>query len=114
MGPRPRGRGIPRKGGRGLYLESLQWGRDRAVAELQMALALTAPVGPLQWGRDRAVAELLSLGAALHLRDDASMGPRPRGRGIGTGPVGHRDFQVLQWGRDRAVAELAEVQMVLR
>ena len=59
MGPRPRGRGIAGyQVGTVILCGVLQWGRDRAVAELYDAGAVTGPDGQLQWGRDRAVAEL--------------------------------------------------------
>ena len=58
MGPRPRGRGI------------LRWQRARVAPCV------------LQWGRDRAVAELIDLIVVNVLFCHASMGPRPRGRGI--------------------------------
>jgi len=84
MGPRPRGRGITRRAWRCarcvscfngaatarsrncgtlvagiLESDKLQWGRDRAVAELALANTVNAYADPLQWGRDRAVAELV-------------------------------------------------------
>ena len=84
----------------------LQWGRDRAVAELQMAQQAQAAQQALQWGRDRAVAELpvsIMLEGSLLV---ASMGPRPRGRGINYSLWWCNYISTLQWGRDRAVAEL--------
>ena len=131
MGPRPRGRGISVvEREHRLMLKGLQWGRDRAVAELTAARSFPAPCwcfngaatarsrnslpsrersatrrgfngaatarsrnyyvrllpdGPvemLQWGRDRAVAELPSTLVPITRLVAASMGPRPRGRGI--------------------------------
>jgi len=83
MGPRPRGRGIlpmlrsnrlDNSGFNGAatarsrnfgefgeccgYVYLLQWGRDRAVAELSHYAAVLELHSALQWGRDRAVAEL--------------------------------------------------------
>ena len=59
MGPRPRGRGIVALLRQSLNAVSLQWGRDRAVAELKLELSDQSAHYTLQWGRDRAVAELL-------------------------------------------------------
>ena len=84
MGPRPRGRGIAHAG------------HSRTA-------------GGLQWGRDRAVAELWQMRSfGVQCASHASMGPRPRGRGIDVGsPERNRLSGLsLQWGRDRAVAEL--------
>jgi len=58
MGPRPRGRGIGSTAGPFTFGIVLQWGRDRAVAELLIALGGFLDSVALQWGRDRAVAEL--------------------------------------------------------
>jgi len=82
MGPRPRGRGISGNIASTTVTYALQWGRDRAVAELlRQRLAAPLPLG-LQWGRDRAVAEFVSEQGEVRLDPIASMGPRPRGRGI--------------------------------
>ena len=67
----------------------LQWGRDRAVAELFRPGSESRCLYSLQWGRDRAVAEL------------------PEGDRWDTTVYG------LQWGRDRAVAELFDPSPVL-
>ena len=62
MGPRPRGRGITSIGcDASSGIESLQWGRDRAVAELHNERAYYYRMSELQWGRDRAVAELCAM-----------------------------------------------------
>jgi hypothetical protein len=90
MGPRPRGRGITitalRRPAARRSSPRLQWGRDRAVAELWLDVEYGhIPVASLrlQWGRDRAVAELCGRRAPAALVPcAASMGPRPRGRGI--------------------------------
>ena len=132
MGPRPRGRGngsLP-----GLRLKSNQASmgprpRGRGNAAVTGRL-IPISVG-LQWGRDRAVAEMTRTEARQAADFIASMGPRPRGRGnlrlsLGSKnpPTGfngaatarsrkcaewHSAFVVtgrLQWGRDRAVAEI--------
>src|SRR5579884_2274709 len=83
MGPRPIGRGNPRKEEyqcRNAY--GLQWGRDRSVAEIH-----PSPED-----------ELCSL--------FASMGPRPIGRGNSNSRVRQKHGGSLQWGRDRSVAEI--------
>ena len=82
MGPRPRGRGISPLRQSSANGTGLQWGRDRAVAELAQS-PVTDGVGV-----------------------GASMGPRPRGRGIGLAYGACALQSSLQWGRDRAVAEL--------
>ena len=108
MGPRPRGRGInfllmpiahenpllqwgrdravaefrSAQAAPGAQL-TLQWGRDRAVAELSASHPGVGILRALQWGRDRAVAELPASSHTLARTPAASMGPRPRGRGIG-------------------------------
>ena len=68
----------------------LQWGRDRAVAELNNSDVLFTWRYMLQWGRDRAVAEL---------QFQRTM---------------HSYLIELQWGRDRAVAELLVPGAILR
>ena len=111
---------------------ALQWGRDRAVAELSVKDWAPGPEPlsfngaatarsrncprqccaslideSLQWGRDRAVAELRRVFQSSPLPDPPSMGPRPRGRGIEMLIGDAFNSQAgLQWGRDRAVAEL--------
>ena len=82
MGPRPRGRGISSEYPDIVFrVVWLQWGRDRAVAELESFGAWCARASRLQWGRDRAVAELRHYQELMLL------------------------YLTLQWGRDRAVAE---------
>ncbi len=85
MGPRPRGRGII---------------EDKPAMPVM-------PVNPtgLQWGRDRAVAELRRQRVDWQRLRGPSMGPRPRGRGIGSTKPMLDSYTFLQWGRDRAVAE---------
>ena len=105
MGPRPRGRGIGTVTFEASLDGTLQWGRDRAVAELSALLSFRYLLPPLQWGRDRAVAELKVQRQSAAKIIMPSMGPRPRGRGIEAGRGGLRAQDGLQWGRDRAVAE---------
>ena len=147
MGPRPRGRGIVNTGVDKFAPLMLQWGRDRAVAELEMTGPTVVSV-PLRfngaatarsrnWHQLKQPYRLLTCfngaatarsrnygnridqlpllrrfnGAATArsrnsrflitrpVKFRASMGPRPRGRGM-VDPI-----LSLQWGRDRAVAE---------
>ena len=109
----------------------LQWGRDQLVAEINpLGIDQVFEWISLQWGRDQLVAEMAENkstppfsgsfnGAATNwsrkcdgfpvqvVELDASMGPRPIGRGndavvVGVDPV----ISVLQWGRDQLVAEI--------
>ena len=84
----------------------LQWGRDRAIAELEAEPRRPPHPGRLQWGRDRAIAEFRRRGRPVHRPLRASMGPRSRDRGIVTSSEGLAQTVMLQWGRDRAIAEL--------
>jgi len=84
----------------------LQWGRARAGAECTLGMGKKGPdASKLQWGRARAGAECFSVfsGELSHL--SASMGPRPRGRGMLCSSVSRSSLQQLQWGRARAGAE---------
>ncbi len=130
MGPRPRGRGIQGPPARGPLARSgfngattsrswnpglnllaspdqmlLQWGHDLAVVESAVLLPGVFPVATLQWGHDLAVVESLQVSAHTATQVLASMGPRPRGRGIRY----HAPFLPtccrLQWGHDLAVVE---------
>src|ERR1035441_3487991 len=132
MGPRPRGRGIFKAAFGWQALLALQWGHDRAVVELRRDSMKTTKTTQLQWGHDRAVVEFLTLrlvgrrcwrfNGATTARSwnwdsadrreadgHASMGPRPRGRGIQGKRVGPVSRHLLQWGHDRAVVELVAV-----
>ena len=178
MGPRPRGRGIVSEDARYIARHigfngaatarsrnwetrlrdilrriPLQWGRDRAVAELRnlasMSPGETCFNGAAtarsrnfnHWclhrhpprgfnGAATARSRNLSIEASSVSSCTASMGPRPRGRGIGNRGTAHAaesrasmgprprgrgialyfgckaGIGLLQWGRDRAVAEL--------
>ena len=155
MGPRPFGRGRPSESQAEYYRlagfngaatfrsrkasatrvcrygsAGLQWGRDLSVAEGRDCEEHIAPVMPLQWGRDLSVAEGRSSRAPGRCHVDASMGPRPFGRGRTSGCArstrsrgcfngaatfrsrkapGRRTMHgriiTLQWGRDLSVAE---------
>ncbi len=60
----------------------------------------------LQWGRDLSVAEIRPVEVGAVPAGDASMGPRPFGRGdVSATPV-FGGFDLLQWGRDLSVAEI--------
>src|SRR5579885_3288886 len=123
MGPRPIGRGNSRPSPPPRLSASLQWGRDRSVAEIPPDPARTNPHKLLQWGRDRSVAEILGNswgwtvdfrgfnGAAtdrsrkLRYRNTraklvcfASMGPRPIGRGNLVGIGDHHDLLLASMG----------------
>ena len=37
---------------------TLQWGRDRSIAEMNLVLSGDYPMDTLQWGRDRSIAEM--------------------------------------------------------
>ncbi len=107
----------------------LQWGHDLAVVESGFLEGDLAELYPLQWGHDLAVVESVltsrdALGDLLasmgprprgrgisgrsghgERRDHASMGPRPRGRGIAVFNEAARALGMLQWGHDLAVVE---------
>ncbi len=128
MGPRPRGRGVSSLESRLAVKWWLQWGRARAGAEfppspprvpglrsgfngaapararsspfqVRIQPALGASMGPRPRGRGVHVGHLSNL-LSLMLR------PRPRGRGVldFTGTIVSTPW--LQWGRARAGAEL--------
>ena len=130
MGPRPRGRGIAGKPPALVVVHALQWGRDRAVAELSRKTPATsldtlASMGPRPRGRGigklvyvTSCAEYRFNGAATarsrncaisHLclpAKHASMGPRPRGRGILTTGVciaTHREASMGPRPRGRGI-----------
>src|SRR5579885_2271015 len=84
----------------------LQWGRERALAEIQPRECRPVVFGLLQWGRERALAEICRQENAQGEGQGASMGPRARARG---NTVTSESFGVLirlQWGRERALAEM--------
>ena len=105
MGPRPFGRGRLPDYTALIPWTSLQWGRDLSVAEGvwrgahwrenmsfngaatfrsrkgATSMSLFVARNLLQWGRDLSVAEGIILILAEPPADDASMGPRPFGRG---------------------------------
>ena len=81
MGPRPDGRGTNNPIRLKACLQPLQWGRGRMAAERAPMSSMSRPPTGLQWGRGRMAAERGPGGAALHAINDASMGPRPDGRG---------------------------------
>ena len=108
----------------------LQWGRGRMAAEGARLYGYAASTDRLQWGRGRMAAEgcwpfsMQSMhppgfnGAAAgwprkaagrragrYCHDEASMGPRPDGRGRGVPGQAIRPDNELQWGRGRMAAE---------
>ena len=85
----------------------LQWGRDRAVAELATAAPGPVVVKVLQWGRDRAVAELSQAQPQQAISSRFNGAATARSRNYAFRKTGTRRQLLLQWGRDRAVAELS-------
>jgi len=59
----------------------LQWGRDQLVAEINLLKRAFKQTELLQWGRDQLVAEIGLFRAGSFPNAQASMGPRPIGRG---------------------------------
>src|SRR5580704_16364539 len=59
----------------------LQWGRARAGADIRQKRTWTRQPGSLQWGRARAGADMTAYEEIVARICEASMGPRPRGRG---------------------------------
>ena len=130
MGPRPFGRGRSEISELTGTIEALlQWGRDLSVAEGGLSATSLSIGSRLQWGRDLSVAEGETPDGAYRAGQNASMGPRPFGRGrrkaarggipkrpasMGPRPFGRGRISVtrgatttagLQWGRDLSVAE---------
>src|SRR5579884_1994959 len=107
MGPRPIGRGNSRPSPPPRLSASLQWGRDRSVAEIPPDPARTNPHKLLQWGRDRSVAEILgnSWGWTVDFRGfNGAATDRSRKWAMACGATKYGAW--LQWGRDRSVAEM--------
>src|SRR2546422_1033334 len=102
MGPRPRGRGIIFESTGWRQANWLQWGRARAGAESPPHQPTRLRSPSLQWGRARAGAESNLPYSPDDLFPFASMGPRPRGRGIAKIFVEIDKPRKLQWGRARA------------
>jgi len=84
----------------------LQWGRDRAVAELGMRHSRARSSRLLQWGRDRAVAELWKCSRRSWPTTCFNGAATARSRNLANAGAFTRSYSALQWGRDRAVAEL--------
>jgi len=85
---------------------ALQWGRDQLVAERPLGARFQVVGCLLQWGRDQLVAERRWRRCPIPAGGDASMGPRPIGRGEWLDKVAtHNGIIWLQWGRDQLVAE---------
>ena len=105
MGPRPRGRGDPiprRRPGAGISFNGAAPKRTRRPLEV---LAVWSMARSLQWGRAQEDAETGYVnrpGGPVH---QASMGPRPRGRGDSRSSVTTAGFAWLQWGRAQEDAE---------
>ena len=62
----------------------------------------------LQWGRDRAVPEINDRPEGDRFARGASMGPGPRGPGNFNVQITDTSLGQLQWGRDRAVPEMMD------
>src|SRR5579884_1082166 len=77
---------------------SLQWGRDRSVAEMASLLRDVCETVRLQWGRDRSVAEIRLRVMPVPWFHGASMGPRPIGRGNVAERVGERRGDAASMG----------------
>ena len=107
MGPRPRGRGIPPSARQ----RSLQIGsfNGAATARSRNSMIISPPGAPPGGFNGAATARSRNCDGPGDVRDLllASMGPRPRGRGIRRNTAGSRPCWTLQWGRDRAVAEFS-------
>ena len=80
MGPRPGGRGEPAPTGATAPRRRLQWGRAPEGAERRSVSLATRAEAELQWGRAPEGAESPRESPPRTCRD-ASMGPRPGGRG---------------------------------
>src|SRR5579885_3391254 len=85
----------------------LHWGRESEIAELVRDEERRLKGKELQWGRERALAEIEQLSDIRARLRGASMGPRARARGNPTGNVAAATGRGLQWGRERALAEIA-------
>ena len=80
MGPRPFGRGNMKPPPCPVDPMQLQWGHDLSVVEMHGTCSFACPPRLLQWGHDLSVVEILPNGP-INLAIEASMGPRPFGRG---------------------------------
>ncbi len=116
----------------------LQWGRGLAAAEMMRSRSTRrSTVRRLQWGRGLAAAEIFLSGCQKARQIDASMGPRPCGRGnLSPGDLcsqsapgfngaaalrprksaeewaAQKEALVLQWGRGLAAAEIIGSKVV--
>ena len=104
MGPRPFGRGRVAERPRRSAASVLQWGRDLSVAEGRRAQRRRDRVGRFNGAatfRSRKECKAAFSYAGLN----ASMGPRPFGRGRESIESVRASNMMLQWGRDLSVAE---------
>ena len=86
---------------------ALQWGRGLAAAEIGSRISIPPRLKKLQWGRGLAAAEMIDAQFGHALTGDASMGPRPCGRGNAAWPHPARYTRCpLQWGRGLAAVEI--------
>ncbi len=107
MGPRPRGRGVPKPELKPfLSLTPLQWGRARAGAEFHGDCGGEEVVAGLQWGRARAGAELRRVAFIEKDGHVLQWGRARAGAELSPARLGEWFYYALQWGRARAGAEL--------
>src|ERR1022692_4814702 len=83
MGPRARARGIVSRMPDGRVVIRASMGPRARARGIKMARSRIEWIKRLQWGRERALAELRELFQMLTWPVAASMGPRARARGIG-------------------------------
>jgi len=77
------------------------------VAEMSLLILISTAQQQLQWGRDQMVAEMPMEIPLSSIEAQASMGPRPDGRGnLGRHRPSPSKHRMLQWGRDQMVAEM--------
>ena len=106
MGPRPLGRGIrPDEHHSAPRGRRLQWGHDLSVVESALSAASKPRRNPLQWGHDLSVVESGAAREQGLVVRQASMGPRPLGRGIRFASSRTSRRTRLQWGHDLSVVE---------
>src|SRR5579885_1142961 len=109
MGPRARARGNMRRPSGPRCCSELQWGRERALAEIRPLRSkrmrtVRASMGPRARARGNTARVMVAVRNVL-----ASMGPRARARGNFALPLFAEFSGVLQWGRERALAEISQV-----
>jgi len=114
MGPRPRGRGVSSLESRLAVKWWLQWGRARAGAEFPPSPPRVPGLRSGFNGAAPARARSSPFQVRIQPALGASMGPRPRGRGVHVGHLSNLLSLMLQWGRARAGAEFRHHQWLHR